>query len=377
MNISWFVLSSSLILWFCAAAHGQESRIVDAASGKFVLSKVRSIQVPADLQPNGRRLLAENSNGYFSVVGVKGGVHYFNLDTGESKICRGPKNGTYARVAISRAGETIAGYKDGTITIWDANTCRTVANINSKVEKDILLSPEGNYLFFNDLQPTVWDVRRNSKAYEFSLLRAGVDPRTTSLSSSLSKLVTADFAARGGVIAISYYYWVVVWNLKTGDADQIFSDPNIARDRIAQNGIYRVAFNADGRLLATSGLDGRVKIWNVSTARLISTMDIEDKVWGRTAFSEDSRHIATTGSKGKLSVWDIQTGEKKWVASANNRIPYFSDTEVALVSTEDGKVRDLSTGREIEGLVGELLPNGRFIADDDDGAVSIWKISRR
>lgn len=377
MHTLWFVVVVSFVLWFGTAAYCQESLVVDSGAEQFVLSKVRSIQVPADLRPNGRRLLAENSNGHFSVVGVKGGVQYFNLDTGESKICRGPKNGHYARVAMSQAGETIAGYKDGTITIWDAKTCRTVGNINSKVEKDILLSPEGNYLFFNDSQPTVWDVRRNSKAHEFSLLRAGVDPRTTSLSSSLSKLVTADFAARGGVIAISYYYWVVVWNLKTGEAEQIFNDPNITRDRIAQNGIYRVTFNADGRLLATSGLDGRVKIWNVSSAGLISTMDIEDKVWRRTVFSEDSKHIATTGSKGRLSVWDIQTSEKKWLASANNRIPNFSDTKVALVSTEDGKVRDLSTGREIGGLVGEFLPNGRFITNESDGNVSVWTINRR
>src|SRR5262245_1728788 len=124
-----------------------------------------------------------------------------------------------------------------------------------------------------------------------------------------------------------------------------------------------VSFSADGKLLATTGFDSVIKIWDVSaaaTARVVT----QERTLGRTAlpiesaaFSGDGREL-TLGGANAGDVWDLNAG----VALPTIAIPTVTrgvDNPSAVVINNDGsliasaaggrwiKINEARSGREL------------------------------
>jgi WD40 repeat protein/tRNA A-37 threonylcarbamoyl transferase component Bud32 len=113
---------------------------------------------------------------------------------------------------------------------------------------------------------------------------------------------------------------------------------------------WTLAFSPDGRLLATSGIDWRVRIWDVHTGKLVRTIEqnVGNAVWSLD-FSPDSSLIAISGGDGFASLWDLATGAK-----VGPRIGVGS-REAMLDLSPDGR-RLLMTNGDGNGAVWELDP---------------------
>ena len=77
-------------------------------------------------------------------------------------------------------------------------------------------------------------------------------------------------------------------------------------------GISQLALNEDGSLLASAGLDGFVRVWDVETHAMIHQIPVstDGTGVGGVAFVGDGRHLAVTiPSTGKLRVVTVDTGE--------------------------------------------------------------------
>ena len=129
-------------------------------------------------------------------------------------------------------------------------------------------------------------------------------------------------------------------------------------------GATRMVFSPDGRLLATGTYrSNTVKLWETATNRklrdLSSSGQTSPGLAPAIAFSRDSRLVAVSGPDNSVKIWDVNSGrEVQTVAGPQAAISaaigvYFigfaSDNRLVTVS-DAARVWDLNTGRELRTL---------------------------
>lgn len=163
--------------------------------------------------------------------------------------------------------------------------------------------------------------------------------------------------------------------------------------------INDVAFSPDGSVLATTGDDGTLKVWNASTGRLVSSVSAEGSafgVWGP-SFSADGSLVAAAWGDweetyGRVRVLDLSTDRvvsNVPIAGAIDTALNPDGKRLAVASWWDeersGAVFDVETGREVFGLTGpnsccppysrgvSWSPDGRYIAASSLNTTLIWE----
>ncbi|MGH2539601.1 MAG: WD40 repeat domain-containing protein [Actinomycetota bacterium] len=147
--------------------------------------------------------------------------------------------------------------------------------------------------------------------------------------------------------------------------------------------INDVAFSPDGSMLATTGDDGTLKVWNASTGRLVSSVSADGSafgVWGP-SFSEDGSLVAAAWGDwketyGRVRVLDLSTDRvvsNVPMAGAIDTALSPDGIRLAVVSWWEegiGSVFDVETGKEVFELSGPnccTLPNSRGVSWSPDG----------
>lgn len=142
--------------------------------------------------------------------------------------------------------------------------------------------------------------------------------------------------------------------------------------------VYGVAFSPDGKLLVTGGADRAVKVWDVSTGtRLYTLSESTDWVYA-VAFSPDGRHVAAGGVDKSVRVWEVdrEGGKVAFSVFAHegpvNALTYAVDGKTLWSMGEDRRVKAWDTVKMSERQVLDVgsdtplslavKPDGKVIA---------------
>jgi WD40 repeat protein len=285
--------------------------------------------------------------------------------------------GSITNVAFSPHGDVLAaGYSEGPVVrLYDVMTLKLLTELKTQFDDIVAFSPDGKLVAAGGGGYTpevcacgvqIWDVATHEQRLKLDDFRNPVTSITFSPDSAL--LATGDGSGMG------FEGSAKIWNVGTGELLAEFSLENHPNYPPGNLGVFGVAFNPDGTLLATANGNGKVLIWDVVNKQQKTALN-EDGVFGVT-FSPDGTILATseyldeTDRAAVIRLWDVATGELllmlKGHTDSVTSITFNPDGRILASASSDGTVRlwDVKTGKALAVLDGVNDSNVAFSLDD-------------
>ncbi len=302
----------------------------DSADDPRVLEGHQSFVYGVTISADGRRIASCGWDGY---AGHRGSVRIWDAASGEpiAALCHDKEYVTSLRYARVGDREVLVGagmeHGEPAVRVWDAATGESIhldwpAGFGTALD----VSPDGTHVVITS-DPT--------GAAAVQLDPFEVLPRV------------GHHACQGaGLGFVSDDRYLSLRDLET--IELVDARTGAARSRAANAGrqVWAIAVSPDGSVVATSGDDDAVTIWDAETLDVVAQLRGHGGSSLSVAFSPDGRRLVSGGRDGLIHVWDAE----RYV-------------EVAALAGHDAYVKDLEFSAD-----GEMLVSG-----SGDGTLRIWE----
>ena len=283
-----------LDLWNLAT--GQHARMIEGRDG-FV----------------GSGLFARDPSRFFSAGGDETAKLWNVTDGTLLRAFNGHKKHIYSLAACDVGGRLATGSWDKTIKLWDVATGRALHTIKGHSDRinDLDCSPDGRTVVSagNDKTVKLWDAMTGRLVREFEKDEYRKSFSVLSVAFSPDGRIIA-----GGSAADRLHFW----DTQTGELIRTIHGLGDLVSASAKGVVYStdghagdvhsVAFSADGTHLLSGSEDQTVKLWDVSSGKLIRTFKGHTGGVASVAFLTDGKRI-TSGAHDGIKIWDRQNGE--------------------------------------------------------------------
>jgi WD40 repeat protein/serine/threonine protein kinase len=237
--------------------------------------------------PNGERL---------AVACEDRTIRIWNVVTGQELPPLTGHTGWVYSVAYSPDGRHLASASaDGTVRLWNATTGREVRTFRGHEREvcSVAFSPEGLHLASagSDKKVKIWDVRLAQESLPLS--------RGSFTNTGLV------FSPDGQRFATCKEKFVKIWDAASRQVIHTLAGHT--------DWVYSFSFSRDGKRLASGGLEGQLKVWDLNTFKCIWDLANEGhrNCWVTgVAFNQEGTRLVSCGTDRRLMVWDLATGRK-------------------------------------------------------------------
>ena len=286
--------------------------------------------------------------------------------------------------AFSPDGTTMAtGCHDGIARLWDLTSGRELRRYKEGGSPvlTVAFSPDGQTLVVGKGNALVqfWNVN-TGKLLSGPVLTGEdrVRPKTISAHSSV---MSASFSPNGDALVVASRGPVKIYSSASLQPLNTFKVPEY---------VSLAVFSPNGRILATAGDNGVVRLWDVGVAQEPGISAREPAMFCDIAFSPDGRFLATGVRDSSVPrLWDLKTLRefRSFGGHTGETWPVAFSSDGQRLATADSiaKLWDVATGREIQtfrGHTGEIQdvvfsPDDRILATGSNGdqTVKLWDVA--
>jgi WD40 repeat protein len=149
-----------------------------------------------------------------------------------------------------------------------------------------------------------------------------------------------------------------------------------------RDGTNGAAFSPDGRFLATGGMDGMVRIGDLTSKKLVRTLEHQSQVRG-VAFSPDGETLASVAwgepqAPRNIYLWNVRTGSKIAMlkCQTEKNLSFSPDGSILAVDGTLYTVPNMQILHDLKDRYIAFSPDGNLVAScrSDFTTIGIWDV---